>query len=422
MTLWWLNCFSKDMASTKRGNEFRYYMHDGPHALSFELAGELSDNAARELEQAWRAASSVIGNRSLIVDLSYVTHVDPGGQTVLRRWYDNGAQFVAKLSPARLIVESITGQGPESIAAAAPHQTWLPFRAAALWTAGLMMFFALARANAADLKSETVQTWQEYIKTASARNEKHLVQGNVFLSIDEVPGQALRLRSGEITVSPAGPHVPIKVPSGLIHDWIGAAFIPNVTLDDVLPVVRDYDHYKDFYHPNVIDSKAITAGESADQFSMLLINKAVVAKTALDSDYQSSYARLDGQRWYSTTEATRIQEIADYDTSSPHRLPENEGTGLLWRLHSFTRLEERDGGVYVELEAIALSRDIPVTLRWLVEPIVRQISRASLVTSLQQTQSAVLATTNSMSRSLNRSPDRRNRVTTTGASPVQSFR
>ncbi len=80
MTLWWLNCFSKDMASTKRGNEFRYYMHDGPHALSFELAGELSDNAARELEQAWRAASSVIGNRSLIVDLSYVTESIPGGK------------------------------------------------------------------------------------------------------------------------------------------------------------------------------------------------------------------------------------------------------------------------------------------------------------------------------------------------------
>jgi hypothetical protein len=242
---------------------------------------------------------------------------------------------------------------------------------------------------AADLRPEAVQQWNDYVKAVDARNREHVSAGPSFLLSDDAAGLAAKLRTGEIVVAPAGPHVPMKVASGLIHDWIGAAFIPNATLCDVLPLVRNYDRYKFFYEPNVIESKATTSTESKDQFSMVLINKSVVAKTAIDSDYEASYVRVDEHRWYSVTDTTRIQEIADYDTPSQHILPENHGTGLIWRLHSFTRFEERDGGVYIEVEAIALSRDVPLALRWMVDPIVRRVSRSALTTSLRQTESAV---------------------------------
>jgi hypothetical protein len=70
-------------------------------------------------------------------------------------------------------------------------------------------------------------------------------------------------------------------------------------------------------------------------------------------------------------------------------LPEDQGTGLIWRLFGITRFEERDGGVYVEVEAIALSRDVPASVRWLVEPLIRHVAKASLINSLQQTRDAV---------------------------------
>jgi anti-anti-sigma regulatory factor len=108
--------------------DFRYYMHDGTTAFSFELAGRLSDEGARELQQAWRTASSVIGDRSLIVDLSYVTGIDVAGQNLLRGWHDRGAQLVAKSPEARARVQSITGQSVGEISAAARHLTWLPFQ------------------------------------------------------------------------------------------------------------------------------------------------------------------------------------------------------------------------------------------------------------------------------------------------------
>jgi hypothetical protein len=219
--------------------------------------------------------------------------------------------------------------------------------------------------------------------------EQRLNPDKPFLWVDEVPDRLARVRTGEIVVTPIGPHNPKKVPSGLIHDWVGAAFIANVTLKDVVQVVRDYTRYKDVYQPTVLDSKVIDTSETKDRFSMLIMNRSVVLKTALDADYESRYVHVDDQRIYSVSRATRIQEIEQYGAPTQRMLHEDEGKGIIWRLFSITRYVERDGGVYVELEVIGLSRDIPASLRWLVEPIVRRVSRSSLSTSLRQTENAV---------------------------------
>ena len=257
--------------------------------------------------------------------------------------------------------------------------------------AGLVFLVAAVTAISAagaELKLETVRQWEDYVKAADTRHANRLAQG-AFLSSDQVAGQTTRLRNGEVVVTPASPYFPLKVQSGLIHDWMGAAFIPHTKVGDVLPVLRDYDRYKDYYRPGVVYAKRIATSESKDQFSMVLMNKSAISKTALDADFQTVYTKIDDRRLLSVSDATRIQEIAEYDTPSQHTLPENHGMGLIWRVHSTTHFEERDGGVYIEVETIALSRDIPTVLRWVVDPIVRRVSRASLATSLQQTEAAV---------------------------------
>jgi hypothetical protein len=175
----------------------------------------------------------------------------------------------------------------------------------------------------------------------------------------------------------------------LIHDWIGAIFIPGATLADVMQVVSDYARYKDFYKPTVAESKSIAAEEAADRYSMLLINKTLMLKTAFDTEYESSYIRIDDQRGYSISRTTRVQEVEEYGTPPQRLLRIGEGSGIIWRLFSIARYVERDGGVYVELNAIGLSRDIPASLRWFVQPIVRRVSRGALSTTLQQTEGAV---------------------------------
>ena len=246
-----------------------------------------------------------------------------------------------------------------------------------------------ATTHAASLDPATLKAWEEYVESANGRMEQRLSPGKVFLWVDEDPERLAKVRAGEIVVSPVGPQNPKRVTSGLIHDWVGAAFIANVTLPDVLQVVRDYGRYKEIYLPAVIDSRAMDTAETKDRFSMLLIHKSSFLKTALDADYEAYYVHVDDRRLYSLSRTTRNQEVAEFGTPTQRTLPEGEGKGIIWQLFSITRYAERDGGVYVEFEGIGLSRDVPASLRWLVEPIVRRISRASLSTSLRQTETAV---------------------------------
>ncbi len=244
-------------------------------------------------------------------------------------------------------------------------------------------------AGAANLEPATLKAWDEYVESAKARMEQRLSHDKPFLWVDESPERLAKVRAGEIVAAPVGPHSPVKIPAGLIHDWVGVVFIPHASTRDALAVLNDYAHYKDVFRPAVIESKPIATSANKDRFSLVLMNKAFFLKTALDTDYETRYVRVDHQRGYTVSRTTRIQEVEDYGSPAEHELREGEGRGILWRLFAVTRLLERDGGVYIEIEAIALSRDIPASLRWLVEPVVRRVSRTSLITSLQQTEDAV---------------------------------
>ena len=126
-----------------KNSNFTYYMHDGPTAFSFEMAGALSADDAAELDHAWRTASAIIGDRALVVDLSFVTRIDDAGRNLLRAWHENGATLVANSPTSLSLAESIIG-APLPAAASAPTPTYGPFwtqltrRAAVLFTVILL--------------------------------------------------------------------------------------------------------------------------------------------------------------------------------------------------------------------------------------------------------------------------------------------
>jgi hypothetical protein len=258
---------------------------------------------------------------------------------------------------------------------------------------GLVLLAFVFTAQAADLKRETLSAWEVYVGSATAEMQGRLRPDKPFLKLDEDQDSISKVRNGDIIVLHNGSNGLKSVPSGLIHDWSGAAFIAGATLDQVSSITRDYDHYKDFYRPNVVDSRTLFSGLAESRFSMILMYKSAVVNVAIDGNYRCLFFRVDEHRWYSISEATRVREIDNYGSPNQRELIDGQGTGLLWRLFSIARFEERDGGVYVELEAIALSRGIPGSLRWLIEPIVNRVSRNSLITSLRQTEDAVHART-----------------------------
>ena len=255
--------------------------------------------------------------------------------------------------------------------------------------AGMLLIGPTAVASAAELKQQTVQAWDGYVRRANARMQERLQGSEPFLWVDEQPDRRRAVQSGEVLTVPMTAHTPTRVPNGLIHDWLGAAFLPGTTLDDVTTVLRDYGRYTEYYGPTVVDANGVQKDEGQDRFSLVLMNHSFFLKSALSGDYHSSYFRVGAKRQYSVSQTTDVREIEDYGEPDARPLPSGRGSDYIWSLYSISRLEERDGGVYVEVEAIALSRDIPLSLRWLVDPIVRRVSRSALLTSLRQTREAV---------------------------------
>lgn len=253
----------------------------------------------------------------------------------------------------------------------------------------LLLLLAPALSNGMDLNSKTVEAWDAYILAARMCMEKRASGQIPFLWADEEQGRAQQVLAGEILVEPADGDGPHPVPRGLIHDWVGAVFIPKARLDEALGVLADYERYKDFYKPMVAESRLLAKTPGHEKVSVLMVQKAYSVTAAVETDNDVDIARLDGHRAYSLSNSVRVQEIADYGQPSEHVLPEDHGPGYVWRTFTITRVEQRDDGVYVEIELMDLSRSIPLAIRWLIQPLAERLSRNILRTTMQETQDAV---------------------------------
>ena len=210
-----------------------------------------------------------------------------------------------------------------------------------------------------------------------------------FLWVDENQNLVRRVQAGEILAEPVDGSSPHPVPGGLIHDWIGALFVPKANLDGVMSVLNDYPRYKDFYRPMVAKASVLEKAPDHEKVTLLLVQKAYSVTAAVKTDNDVQIDRLDARRTYSSSLSTHVWEIADYGKPSEHALPEGHGPGYVWRTLIATRLEQRDHGVYVEMEMMGLSRGIPLAFRWLVQPLAERLPRIILLTMLKDTRDAV---------------------------------
>jgi hypothetical protein len=114
-----------------------------------------------------------------------------------------------------------------------------------------------------------------------------------------------------------------------------------------------------------------------------------VITVVLDTDYDVTFARRDPQHGYSISRSTRISEIESPGTPKERTLSPTEDHGFLWRLNTYWTYEERDGGLYMQIETVSLSRSIPRGLGWAVGPFVEKVPRESLEVTLRSTCNAL---------------------------------
>lgn len=261
--------------------------------------------------------------------------------------------------------------------------------------AALFVTPAPAPAPAVELKAETATAFDQYVRATESRMDEDIVNDQ-FLAIDALPEERrravyARLQRGEVFIEPLRTREDqhgIRVPSGLVHHWSGVIFIPKATLADVLAVLQNYDN-QDTYKPVIRQSKLISRDGDQSKIYLQFFNNSA-GPVLINADFDVTDTQFGATRHQIATRSTRIAEVANPDTPNERELPVGRGHGYMWRLDTYWRLEEKDGGVYLQNESIALTRTVPILLAWLVNPLVKSIPRNTITSLLNATRKAVL--------------------------------
>jgi hypothetical protein len=245
-------------------------------------------------------------------------------------------------------------------------------------------------APAAQLQPETVQAFEQQVAAAERWRNERLDGRAPFLWTSASPDRRQRLQNGELVVNPRQGKGDIAVEQGIIHHWIGSVFVPGRSAADALALLRDFDSYKRIYPASVEDSK--TLERNGDVYrAYLRLRKHRIVTVVLNTEYQVEFVRVNERRWYSRSVSTRIAQLQDPGGPEEQELPVGDDGGFLWRIVTFWRLEEADGGVYLECEVLGLTRGVPYGLGWLIRPIIRSFPRESLAETLLDTRNALLS-------------------------------
>jgi hypothetical protein len=237
-------------------------------------------------------------------------------------------------------------------------------------------------------RRESLDQFEVYIRGTESRIERE-VHTPTFLWASQSRDRERRVRSGGVVVEPWIARGDSEIDDALIHDWIGAIFIPGATIDQAVSFLQAYDNHKTFYSPEVVESRLLSHDGDEWRVYYRLVKKKIITVT-FNTEHAVTYTRLSPTRLHSTSRATRIGEVKNAGTPAERELPAGQDHGFLWRLNTYWRLEEKDGGVFMECQTISLTRSVMTGLGWLINPIIRSFPRESLGRLLSATRIGVL--------------------------------
>jgi len=178
------------------------------------------------------------------------------------------------------------------------------------------------------------------------------------------------------------------MPGAMLHDWRGTAFVAGATAADFERLMKNFAGYPQIYAPQVV--KASVLKQQGDRFETLMrVRQKHVITVVLDTTYDVTFTHLDPQHGSSISRSERISEIQSPGARDERVLSPSEEHGFLWRLNTYWSYEERDGGLYMQIESISLTRSIPTGLAWAIRPFVESVPRESLEFTLQATCNAL---------------------------------
>src|SRR3954468_3020382 len=201
--------------------------------------------------------------------------------------------------------------------------------------------------------------FNNYIANVEARlQQQHRSAKDFIVAIDRA-----RLRRGEQVIEQVTPPGGSDLPDAMLHHWRGTAFAPGATAADFERVMSDFKAYPQLYSPQVLQARVMAHQGDHFQVTMRIRQKHVIT-VVMDTTYGITFGRLDPQHGYSMSRSSQISEIESPGTPDERALGPSDNHGFLWRLNTYWSYEERDGGLYMQIESVSLSRSVPPGLGW----------------------------------------------------------
>jgi hypothetical protein len=234
------------------------------------------------------------------------------------------------------------------------------------------------------LEQQTIAAFDTYAKGVEHEMAERWAGRKAFLSA----GDKQTLLEGKPLIRPGGARKnPIDIPDGLIHDWTGTIFLPDVSLDRVLAVLQDFDRHSQWY-PEVVRSRLIRHTGNDLTGYWRLEKKEQLVDVVFDVTQEAHYEHVAPNRWTCRAYAKDVREVRD-PGGHEKILSVGEGLGVFWRGYYYWSLEASGNGVLAEVRTLSLTRSIPTGMGWIMKPLLQNVPRESLTSTLENTRKAV---------------------------------
>lgn len=246
-----------------------------------------------------------------------------------------------------------------------------------------LLFLCLVAASSVALAAPTPAALTAF-DTYIAEVENRLLQQHRSAKDFLATKDAARLRRGEQIIEQVQPSSGPDLPGAMLHHWRGTAFASGATPADLERMMENFEAYPKDYAPQVVQARILT--RRGDNFHVLMRTRQKhVITVVLDMNLDITFGRPDAQHGYSLSRSTQISEIESPDTPGERGLGPKENHGFLWRLNTYWSYEERDGGLYMQIETVSLSGAVPEGLGWAIKPFVESVPKESLEFTLRST-------------------------------------
>lgn len=236
----------------------------------------------------------------------------------------------------------------------------------------------------AALKPETAREFDTYQAGVDQERQQRIQGRRAFLWIDEHQDRKREAEEGRVVTVAITGSDGRSVTAGLVHDWVGDIYLRGIELEAVRDFLLATEHHPAVYHD--VKQAKVLSREANSSVTLLRFLKKKYLTVVLDVQFKNDWRQAGPGRWVMDARSTKVSEVQDAGTAKENPLPPDTGHGFLWRMNSHWSLRQDNGGTWVELRSVTLSRDTPRGLGWMIRPLIRNFPAEAILGTLESTQ------------------------------------